>query len=114
MGAVAGPDAITRVARRAEELGFNSLWVLDRLLYPLNPRAPYPVGDGSLPLQHKRALDPVETPTLAAARTERLAPGTSPSNLPRYNPAPPPRRPPTPPPLPPRRPPPPPPPASLP
>ena len=86
MGAVAGPDAITRVARRAEELGFNSLWVLDRLLYPLNPRAPYPVGDGTLPLQYKRVLDPVETLTFAAARTERIAVGTSVLNIPWYNP----------------------------
>ena len=50
IGAIAGPDAITRVARRAEELGFDTLWVLDRLLYPVNPRAPYPVGDGTLPI----------------------------------------------------------------
>jgi probable F420-dependent oxidoreductase len=86
VGAVAGPDAITRVARRAEELGFDSLWVLDRLLYPLNPRAPYPVGDGTLPLQYKRVLDPVETLTFAAARTERIAVGTSVLNIPWYNP----------------------------
>src|SRR6266576_1418540 len=39
LGAIAGPEAITSVARRAEELGFNSIWVLDRLLYPVNPRA---------------------------------------------------------------------------
>src|SRR5881397_3454532 len=86
MGAVAGPDAVTRVARRAEELGFNSLWVLDRLLYPVNPRAPYPVGDGTLPIQYKRVLDPIETLTFAAARTERIALGTSVLNLPWYNP----------------------------
>jgi len=86
VGTIAGPDAVTRVARRAEELGFHSVWVLDRLLYPLNPRAPYPVGDGSLPLQYKRVLDPVETLTFAAARTERIAVGTSVLNLPWYNP----------------------------
>ena len=79
-------DAVTRVARRAEELGFDSLWVLDRLLYPVNPRAPYPVGDGTLPIQYKRVLDPIETLTFAAARTERIALGTSVLNLPWYNP----------------------------
>jgi probable F420-dependent oxidoreductase len=86
MGAIAGPEAVTRIARRAEELGFDSLWVLDRLLYPVNPRAPYPVGDGSLPIQYKRVLDPVETLTFAAAKTERIAVGTSVLNLPWYNP----------------------------
>src|SRR5215475_10288613 len=86
MGAIAGPDAITKVARRAEELGFDSLWVLDRLLYPVNPQAPYPVGDGSLPTPYKRVLDPVETLTFAAARTERIAVGTSVLNIPWYNP----------------------------
>ena len=86
IGAVAGPDAVTSVARRAEELGFDSLWVLDRILYPVNPRAPYPVGDGTLPRKYKRVLDPIETLTFAAARTERIAVGTSVLNVPWYNP----------------------------
>ena len=34
LGAVAGPDAITRGAQRAEALGYHSVWVADRLLYP--------------------------------------------------------------------------------
>src|SRR5262249_25163125 len=86
MGAIAGPESVTKIARRAEELGFDSLWVLDRLLYPLNPRTPYPIGDGSLPALYKRVLDPVETLTFAAAKTERIAVGTSVLNLPWYNP----------------------------
>ena len=86
IGAIAGPDAVTKVARRAEELGFDSLWVLDRLLYPVNPQVPYPVGDGTLPTLYKKVLDPVETLTFAAARTERIALGTSVLNLPWYNP----------------------------
>jgi probable F420-dependent oxidoreductase len=47
---------------------------------------PYPIGDGSLPNQYKRVLDPIETLTFAAARTERIAVGTSVLNLPWYNP----------------------------
>jgi len=86
IGSIAGPDAITSVAQHAEKLGFHSVWVLDRLLYPLNPRAPYPVGDGILPSKYKRVLDPVETLTFVAARTERIALGTSVLNLPWYNP----------------------------
>lgn len=40
----------------------------------------------ALPLKHKRVLDPLETLTFAAARTERIAIGTSISNIPWYNP----------------------------
>jgi len=86
IGSIAGPDAITSVAQHAEKLGLHSVWVLDRLLYPLNPRAPYPVGDGILPSKYKRVLDPVETLTFVAARTDRIALGTSVLNLPWYNP----------------------------
>jgi hypothetical protein len=37
------------------------LWVLDRILWPVDPQAPYPVGDGTLPELYKNVLDPVET-----------------------------------------------------
>jgi len=86
IGSVAGPDSILAVAQGAESLGFDSLWVLDRILYPVNPRAPYPVGDGSLPVKYKRVLDPLETLTFASAHTHRIALGTSILNLPWYNP----------------------------
>jgi len=87
IGAMAGPAAITRVAQRAEELGYSSVWVLDRLLWPLRPQTPYPAtADGSLPRQYNRVLDPVDTLTFAAAKTQRIAVGTSVLNLPWYNP----------------------------
>ena len=69
VGPIAGPEALVTVAKRAEELAFDSLWVLDRILWPVNPRAPYPIGDGSLPVQYKNVLDPVDTLTFAAAHT---------------------------------------------
>jgi probable F420-dependent oxidoreductase len=74
------------VARRAEELGYDSLWVFDRLLYPLKLQTPYPAGDGSLPDLYRRVLDPVETLTFVAGQTNRIALGTSVLNLPWYNP----------------------------
>jgi probable F420-dependent oxidoreductase len=86
IGSVAGPEALVAVAKRAEDLGYDSLWVLDRILWPINPRAPYPIGDGSLPLQYKRVLDPMETLTFAGAHTSRIALGTGVLNLPWYNP----------------------------
>jgi probable F420-dependent oxidoreductase len=87
LGPNAGPDAVTRVAQRAEAVGYDSVWVLDRLLWPIEPRVPYPVtSDGSLPDLYKRVLDPIDTLTFAAARTQRIAVGTSILNLPWYNP----------------------------
>jgi alkanesulfonate monooxygenase SsuD/methylene tetrahydromethanopterin reductase-like flavin-dependent oxidoreductase (luciferase family) len=84
LGAVAGPDAITRGAQRAEALGYHSVWVADRLLYPVAPRSPYPVGDGVLPEYFKRSMDPVEALTFAAAHTRRITLGTSVLNMPFY------------------------------
>jgi len=86
VGSIAGPEALVRVAKRAEDLAFDSLWVLDRILWPVSPRAPYPIGDGSLPVQYKNVLDPVDTLTFAAAHTSRIALATGVLNLPWYNP----------------------------
>jgi alkanesulfonate monooxygenase SsuD/methylene tetrahydromethanopterin reductase-like flavin-dependent oxidoreductase (luciferase family) len=86
IGKAAGPDAVAAVAKRAEELGYDSLWVADRLLYPEKPRAPYPVGDGTLPVQYKTSMDPLQTLAFAAAETKRIAVGTSVLNLPWYSP----------------------------
>src|SRR6266487_1693669 len=45
VGSAVGPETLVTVAKRAEDLGFDSLWVLDRILWPVNPRAPYPIAD---------------------------------------------------------------------
>jgi probable F420-dependent oxidoreductase len=88
VGQAAGPDALVAVAKRAEELGYDDLWVLDRLLWPIAPRAPYPaMPDGHLPEGYKRVLDPLETLTFVAAHTTRIGLGTSVLNAPYYNPA---------------------------
>jgi len=86
VGSAVGPEGLVTAAKRAEDLGFDSLWVLDRILWPVNPRVPYPIGDGSLPVKYKSVLDPLETLTFAAAHTRRVALGTSVLNLPWYNP----------------------------
>jgi probable F420-dependent oxidoreductase len=86
-GPLGGPDALARTAQRAESLDYHSLWVADRLLYPLAPRTPYPATpDGSLPEYFKRCLDPVEALTFVAAHTRRITLGTSVLNMPFYNP----------------------------
>ncbi|HEX7233096.1 MAG TPA: LLM class F420-dependent oxidoreductase [Candidatus Binatia bacterium] len=86
IGSAAGLEAVVTVARRAEDLGFDSVWVLDRILWPVSPRVPYPIGNGSLLDQYKNVLDPVETLTFVAAQTSRVALATGVLNLPWYNP----------------------------
>src|SRR3712207_3169057 len=76
-GPDAGPDALLEVARKAEEHGYDSLWVAERLLYPLNPKAPYvATADGSLPLAYRRSLDPLAILAYLAAATSRVRIGT--------------------------------------
>jgi alkanesulfonate monooxygenase SsuD/methylene tetrahydromethanopterin reductase-like flavin-dependent oxidoreductase (luciferase family) len=75
-GSLGVPEAIVTVAKSAEDLGFDSLWVADRILWPVKPRVPYPTVDGALPLIYKRPLDPLEMLTFAAAHTRRIALGT--------------------------------------
>lgn len=72
-GEYAGPEALLKVARKAEDLGCDSLWVAERLLYPRNPKAPYPgSADGSLPLAYRRSLDPLATLAYLAAVTSQV------------------------------------------
>lgn len=86
-GSGSGPEALVSVAQRAETLGFDSLWVAERLLWPLDPQTPYPASpDGRLPEQTKWQLDPLETLTFVAAHTTRARLGSSVINLPFHNP----------------------------
>ncbi len=87
VGPAATPDNIVKFAKRAETLGFESLYVIDRVLWPINPQAPYPAAaDGKLPEQSKTIVDPLETLAFVAAHTSRIKLGTSVMNLPYYNP----------------------------
>jgi len=86
-GKAASPEALATVARRAEELGFDSLWVYERFLFPVKPQTPYvATPDGSYPEAFKTVLDPVDTLTWVAAQTRRIALGTSVLDMPYYNP----------------------------
>jgi probable F420-dependent oxidoreductase len=86
-GPNAGPEGLVAVARRAEEIGYDSLWVIERLLYPVQPQAPYPVtADGSLPLPYRRSLDPLAVLAYVAAQTSHARVGSTIINLPYYNP----------------------------
>jgi len=87
IGPTAGPNGLTAVARQAEAIGYDSLWVLERLMSPVAPRSPYPAtADGSLPEAYKSVLDPIGTLVFVAAQTSRVSLGTSVLDLPFHNP----------------------------
>src|SRR5262249_36044710 len=78
---------LIRVAKRAEELGYDSVWVFERLLWPVNPRDPYPPSrDGSWPVNFQNVFDPIETLTFVAAQTRNVRLGTSALVLPYHQP----------------------------
>jgi probable F420-dependent oxidoreductase len=78
VGPLADPAATRSVAVAADQAGYASLWALDRLLAPLDPRTPYPASpDGVLPPEQATVLDPIGVLTLAASVTERVRVGTN-------------------------------------
>jgi probable F420-dependent oxidoreductase len=72
-------EKIARVARRAEELGYDSLWVSDHIIFPTELRSPYPYSpDGKLPLDPTNPLlEPFTVLSYAAAVTKTVKLGTS-------------------------------------
>jgi len=84
IGPAANADSIVRASKHAEELNYDSVWVTERLLFPINPQTSY--YGGPLPEPYKRVFDPLETLTFAAAHTSRVALGTSVLDIPFYNP----------------------------
>jgi len=78
LGTLASAGAIRSVAQHAEEIGYDSLWVLERTLRPVQPLVPYPATpDGQLPEEYKIVFDPIECLTFAAAVTSRIRLGAS-------------------------------------
>lgn len=75
-GPTASAQAIARVAQEAERLGYASVWVLERLLRPTQPRNS-PGSGGPWPDYYANVFDPIETLTYVAAKTERIKLGTS-------------------------------------
>jgi len=77
-GQEATRENIIQVAKEAEKEGFDSLWVRERLLWPLKPQTPFALTpNGSLPTEYQNVFDPLETLTFVAANTQKIALGTS-------------------------------------
>src|SRR3954454_22847843 len=74
-GRVAGPEAIARAARHADELGFADVWVSDHIVHPAAQSYPSP-----------HLYDPLMTLAFAAAATESVGLGTRVLVVPQHNP----------------------------
>lgn len=69
---------IPAVARAAEELGYESLWVFERVIFPTPAtQGLYGIPDLAWPDAYRSVADPLVSLTLAAAATERARLGTS-------------------------------------
>ena len=76
LGQHASRDAIKKIAIEAEAMGFDGLWVLERLLRPTFPIPQF--GHLAHMAEHYAvAYDPIDTLTFAAAVTDRIKLGTS-------------------------------------
>lgn len=73
-GSTARPEVLADVARTAESLGFESLWIPEHLIVPVALRTPYPYSaDGAFPGGATVALhDPFVALAYVAACTERI------------------------------------------
>ncbi len=76
VGPFTTPEAISGVARKAEELGYHSLWVSDHIITPRKIDSPYPGGRYRVQPEWP-FLEPVSTLLFAAAVTKRVRLGTS-------------------------------------
>jgi len=87
-GVLAGREAITTLAKRAEALGYDSVWVTDRMLIPVQSRSAYPYSPtGAFPLGPDEPwLEPLTAVTYLATITERINVGTSVLVIPYRNP----------------------------
>jgi probable F420-dependent oxidoreductase len=70
-------DAVQLFCTRAENLGFDSLWVQEHLFFALQPQAPYAARPGTpVPEAYRFTFAATELLTAAAAWTNRVALGT--------------------------------------
>ena len=78
-GPMATREALTIFARRAEALGYDSLWVSDHVVIPYTIRSRYPYNaTGDFPLSPDTDfLEPLTVMALVAGVTSKIRLGTS-------------------------------------
>jgi probable F420-dependent oxidoreductase len=72
--------SLVTAARDAEEIGYDSVWIFERVLYAEDQTGAHRLteyGDGSWPAFYRRVLDPLVALSMAAAVTSRVRLGTA-------------------------------------
>ena len=78
LGPQATRENVLQTAIQAENEGFDSVWTITRILWPLKPQSPYGgTPDGSLPIEYQNALDPLDVLVYVAANTSNIRLGTA-------------------------------------
>jgi alkanesulfonate monooxygenase SsuD/methylene tetrahydromethanopterin reductase-like flavin-dependent oxidoreductase (luciferase family) len=70
--AVSSAAGLSAFCRGLEDLGYDTLWVGDRLVTPVDMHSTYPGKEQPYPPQMTRYLDPVLLWTVAATATSRV------------------------------------------
>jgi probable F420-dependent oxidoreductase len=70
--AISSAAGLSAFCRRLEDLGYDTLWVGDRLVTPVDMHSTYPGKEHPHPPQMTRYLDPVLLWTVAATATNRV------------------------------------------
>jgi probable F420-dependent oxidoreductase len=77
-GEPATSENVLYIGKEGEKEGLDSVWVFERLLWPLKPQTPYGgIPNTPIPVEYQSVLDPLETLTYLAGNTERISLGTS-------------------------------------
>jgi probable F420-dependent oxidoreductase len=78
-GPFAGPEAIAAVAKRAEEVGFDSVWATDHVILPNKIETKYPYRDDGKFLWDPKTpyIESIVAQTWAAAATKTITIGSS-------------------------------------
>src|SRR5260370_34821058 len=83
-------DDPASLARKVEQLGFESLWVPDHAVMPVHTTTPLPEsppGEGQIPEVYSHMCDPFVAMAMAAGATTRLKGATGARRVPEREPS---------------------------
>ena len=74
------------IAKKAEELGFESMWYHEHPILPVNSGSPFPSTGGEIPWTYRHFTDPYIALSRASAVTSKIKLGTGITLVPERNP----------------------------
>ena len=79
LGGLATAEGMIQVAERADQLGFDTLWITDHVVVPREPSSRYPYSEsGRLPVDPDgNYFEPLASLAYLGGRTRRIRLGTS-------------------------------------